>query len=537
MNFQYDENLSQNKFFKQLRLDHPILLNETAPLENWTICIPRSGNIHHEKLKEPEYLLAHILIENENAKIDRSDTFFTNLVGNNLKLCDKRIYISGNSGDDWSTFVTILFEEMFYTKNALKYKVWCIDGPLCTKIDDQKIFVNENTETNLHLIKCLKDAEDVIWAESRSQYLLKKIDHLIQNFTKDISKEHDVMHIADLKINTKDLVQQCFDILLLNKKLQKKCSNDAFFHKTIQLATETYTINLVYGFLFNAITICSLQENQDFNKILKNLSDISLTHFQVDPELIKIIPYVKLELAKIGNFTNVLDKINCLKRALNAISSSQLKNQKLKDNISIDEILNIFVFAIIKSGGTHWITNLIFLKEFNFLNLEINNEEVHGSECFLTTTLEAAILFIKNEIGTCWKDSVYSTQSTLNNFFQKIINESENEVIEILKKQENSCDDNLLNDLCHPLCDCEKCKNKINKNLITINSANNDGINSLHLSAMRGLPKMLNLLIVLGADVLSKDINNWTALHHSAATGKTYRVIMLTHIHLNKIIY
>lgn len=515
MNIQYDENLSQNKFLKQLRQDHAFLLNETAPLENWIITVPRSGNIHEEKLKEPEYLLSHILIENEEAS-DRSDTFFTNLVGNNLKLCDKRIYISDNSGDDWSTFVTILFEEMFYTKNALKYKVWCIDGSLCTKIDDQKILVNENSETNLHSINCLKDAEDVIWAECRSKYLLKKMDLSIHDFTKAISKKIDTMSIQDLKIDTKDLVQNCFEILLLNKKLQKNCSKDAFFQKTIQLATETYTINLVYSFLFNAITICTLEENQNFNKILKNFSEIRLTHFQVDAELSKIIPYVKIELSKIGNYTNVLEKTNCLKRALNAISSSQLKNQKIKRNISIDEILNIFVFAIIKSGGTHWITNLIFLKEFIFFNLEINNEEVRGTECFLTTTLEAAILFIKNEIGICWKDKPYSTHSTLNNFFQKIINQSENEVIEILKKQEITCGDNL----CHPLCDCEKCKSKITKNLITINSANANGINALHLSAMRGLPKMLNLLIILGADVLSKDINNWTALHHSAATGK-----------------
>lgn len=519
MNLQYDENLSQNKFLKQLQIDHPILL-ETAPLENWTICVPRNGNIHEEKLKEPEYLLAHILISNDDPKIGRSETFFTNLVGNNLKLLDKKIYISDNSGD-WSTFVTILFEEIFYTKDtSMKYKVWCIDGPLCIKIDNEKLFgSSEKTETNLHSINCLKDAEDLIWAETRSKYLVKKIDHTVEVFTKNISKKLDSMTLVDLRSDTKGLFQHCYDILLLNKKLQKKCANDSFFHKTIELAVETYAINLVYSFLFDAITICSLEENQNFNKTLKNLSEISLTHFQVDPELIGTIPYVKIELAKIGNYTNVLDKINCLKRALNAISSSQLKNDEIKRNISVDEILQIFVFAIIKSGGTHWITNLIFLKEFNFFNSELNNDEV-GAESFLITTLEAAILFIKNEIGVCWKDRDYSTQTTLNNFFQKVINESENEVIEIIKKHENTATgvDKLV-DLCHPLCDCEKCQQKVDENILTINSANSNGITPLHLSAMRGLSKMLNLLIALGADVSSRDNNNWTALHHAAATG------------------
>lgn len=519
MNLQYDENLSQNKFLKQLQVDHPILL-ETAPLENWIICIPRSGNIHDEKLKEPEYLLSHILISNEDPKSGKSEIFFTNLVGNNLKLFNKTIYISDHSGD-WSTFVTILFEEIFYTKDAsMKYKVWCIDGPLCTEIDNQKLFGNEKTETNyLHSINCLKDAVDLIWAETRSKYVVKKIDHTIQICIKAISKKLDSMSLGDLRIDVRGLVQHCLEILLCNKKLKKKCDNDSFFHKTIELAIETYTINLIYSFLFNNITILSIEENQNFNKILKSLSEITLTHFHVDPELNGIIPYVKIELAKIGNYTNVLDKINCLKRALNAISSSQLKNHKVKKNISVDEILPIFVFAIIKSGGTHWITNLIFLKEFNFFNSELNNEI--GAESFLITTLEAAILFIKNEIGVCWKDKDYSTQTPLNNFFQKIINESENEVIGIIKTQKNECggDGYKLIDLCHPLCYCDKCKKKINENILTVNSANSCGISALHLSAGRGLSKMLNLLIELGANVSSLDSNNWTPLHHAAATG------------------
>lgn len=82
--------------------------------------------------------------------------------------------------------------------------------------------------------------------------------------------------------------------------------------------------------------------------------------------------------------------------------------------------------------------------------------------------------------------------------------------------------------LCHPLCDCENCSIIIEEKP-NVNTPNCNGITPLHIASMNGLPKMVNLLLALEADLEATDENNWTALHYAAARGHQNVLLLLLH--------
>lgn len=82
--------------------------------------------------------------------------------------------------------------------------------------------------------------------------------------------------------------------------------------------------------------------------------------------------------------------------------------------------------------------------------------------------------------------------------------------------------------LCHPLCDCENCSVIIGEKP-NVNTPNGNGITALHVASMNGLPKMVNLILALEADLTATDENNWTALHYAAARGHQNVLLLLLH--------
>lgn len=62
-----------------------------------------------------------------------------------------------------------------------------------------------------------------------------------------------------------------------------------------------------------------------------------------------------------------------------------------------------------------------------------------------------------------------------------------------------------------------------------LNLTNGHGIGAIHIAAMHGSAKMLNLLIALGIDLYRRDDNNWTALHYAGARGHQNTLLLLLH--------
>ena len=321
--------------------------------------------------------MSHILIPNE----ELPETHFINLNCQIVKLNDRKLIV-----DEGTSESRILFEEVFYTKDFLKYKVWCIEKPLQRMDQYSKCEPEVNGE--LYVVRNVHDAINLISLETKSKSVFNKIDSAVSNFIKN-NADLSQTTLEKLKTNTQLLYNHCLDILLMNKRLKEKCKKDQFLLKNLKISIQTYMMTKLYGHLKEAINVCQIERCENFNKIIRNLSDIHISELNLTGNYSDMITSIKHDLIKIDES---VEKINCLKKALNITSKADAHQRSI---ITIDDLIPLLIFVIIKSGLTNWIMNLIFLRDFHFTDsLSCPNE--FGQECFLITTLEAAILYIES---------------------------------------------------------------------------------------------------------------------------------------------
>lgn len=208
-----------------------------------------------------------------------------------------------------------------------------------------------------------------------------------------------------------------------------------------------------------------------------------------------------------------------------------------------------------------------FLK--NFIFTEFSDSSDKGVDSFLITTLEAAVLYIQSidlkefkRLNTPAiieeKQRHFINKSTFIDYlFGKIIAEDEVEIIKLLKtdkdviiggKRDKSNQTNHLNDdvpfdqsVNNNNCMINDTDDGIDENIIEeldllnkfpesrLNLQNRHGVGAIHVAAMHGLPKMLNLLLALGVNLHIKDENNWTALHYAGSRGHQNTLLLLLH--------
>lgn len=194
-------------------------------------------------------------------------------------------------------------------------------------------------------------------------------------------------------------------------------------------------------------------------------------------------------------------------------------------------------------------------------------------DSFLITTLEAAILYIKsinlnefraNALHDDATEFVQDTTKCVRRFvnkeqfieylFAKIRSVDEVEIIKLLKIDKNieiatgdgdddDNDDGIedivviksndSNDDQNDDDDDEGVANEIDIiaefPLCRVNLQNKHGIGALHMVAMQGIPKMLNVLLALGSDLEIRDANNFSPLHYAAARGHQSTLLLLMH--------
>lgn len=240
--FQYDENVSNNEFFKKLQSEHKIII-DTAPLENWIVCIPRSATLQYQKehLTDPNFILAHILIPND----ELPKTHFTNLLGHDIHMEDQKLVHKKTELES-----IVLFEEVFYTKTFMKYKVWCIECPL---YGDRLPMT-----TGIFIVRDLRDAIELIWNETQSKAIFRKIDNACTAFTKQHKQPNE--GLDKLQTSIQLLYADCIQMVMLNKQLKEKCRQDLHFYKILKIALETYVMSNLYDFLFDAICVNTLED-------------------------------------------------------------------------------------------------------------------------------------------------------------------------------------------------------------------------------------------------------------------------------------
>lgn len=199
---------------------------------------------------------------------------------------------------------------------------------------------------------------------------------------------------------------------------------------------------------------------------------------------------------------------------------------------------------------------------------EITDDFEKGADSFLVTTLEAAIHYISslniacnmlngkqstdtddnepsNDVHNENRRQFGSKEDFVNYLFDRIKSEDEIEIIKLLKTDRDieiridpssdSEDETVSSDSGNEtgadsrICSGSSCNSLCTLSTCRLNIQNSHGIGAIHITAMYGLAKMLNVLLALEVNAQITDENNYTALHYAAARGHQNTLLLLLH--------
>ncbi|KAJ8945242.1 hypothetical protein NQ318_016662 [Aromia moschata] len=502
---QYDENLGDNLFFKEVQHSHSDII-EKASKEGWIICVPRVGTL--ELVNIPiKTILDHILVPSD-------DQNYCTLSKKHVNVHNKHITI--DSSQLFTEKIEILFEETFYVENNAKYTVWCLDRPLFLKYN----YCNSHGTV---ILENLHDCIDFLWVESHSHGILDSTRQLTDNFTHD----HGELEAESLQTQKEligNLYSHCLQACLKSEVMREKCSKSSQFLENLKVSVEAYMQYCLGRKLIFSVNTLQYQTDACINKITRNANDLQLHDLGISDKFCDVITLAKCELNKLNNYITVLDKIFCFRRTFNIIYES------VKDAyITSDDLLQILAFLVAKLNVTNWAANLTYIKEFRYSLLDNSDQN-----SFVITTLEAALEFIKSnqflEIRNKALDSsvhLISSHLSVQNVFDQIKSGEIKKFEENLIELEQSLDSKL----CHPLCSCEKCQdlteNYDSKLGFDPNNCNEKGQNLLIIATLLGNCDIVELLLEENVNVNFSDCLGRTALHYAACRGHQDILLLL----------
>ncbi|KAJ8973366.1 hypothetical protein NQ317_018843 [Molorchus minor] len=494
---QYDENLGDNPFFKEVKKAHGDI-TERASKENWIICVPRLGSIEPNNIII-EAILDHILVP-------ATDGYYSTLSKKQVNVINKHINVG--SSQLFTNNIEILFEETFYVNKHAKYTVWCIDRPL---------FLKYNYSDSRHdaVLENLHDCIDFLWTESLSHGILDNLRQTVFDFVRE-NGGFEGESLQTQKELVGNLYSQCLQAALKIEVMRDKYLKSLPFLENLKISVEAYMQYCLGRKLIFSVNSLQYQTDSCINKIIRNSSDLTFHALGISDIFSDVIMLAKCELNKINNYVTVLDKMSCLKKTLNIIYET------VKDvYVTSDEVLQILAFLIAKLNVNNWAGNLTYIKEFGFSLLDKSNQNN-----FIITSLEATVEFIKSneflEIRNCSVRSTVldSCQLCIQTIFDEIKSGNVN-TLDSLTKEDSSFEPKL----CHPLCMCDKCK-YISENYKDIpNYSNEKGQNLLIIASILGDCDVVEFLLENNVDVNVSDYWGCTPLHYAASRG--YQDILL----------
>ncbi|RZC32308.1 Ankyrin repeat domain containing protein [Asbolus verrucosus] len=468
---QYDENLSDNPFFQEILANHGDIVRR-ASQEQWIICIPRAGAFEASEINS-ETIFDHILVPSATPH-----EYFCTLTKKQVWIRNKEIV---TVEDRPNGTIRVLFEETFYIED-LKYLVFCLERPLFM----DRIICDAHRP---NVPETLHDCIDFLWGKNLG-HVLGKVQRLCASFVEQ-NRGFATENLQSQRDLVGSLYSQCLQVILKNQKLSGECEN-------LKLAVETYMQSCLDKTLIKAVNTVTCFKDASFNKIVRNSSDLQLKDLNIANKFCDIITNAKIELSKINNYVTILDKVNCLKLTFNHLYNTNVC-------LTSDDILQIFVFLIIKLNINNWTSNLVYLTQFQFSTLNVSNESN-----FLVTTLEAALEFVKSSQFA----QIKSSQQPMNRIFQTIATNDSAQLRDLLKYKRTAGSDT---NLCHPLCDCDSCRSADSSHDVAM--TNEKGQSLLTFAALFGRCEMVELLMGMGAEVETRDYFGKAPLHYAAMKG------------------
>lgn len=503
---QYDEDLSQNTFFKEIKHHHEDILKKASE-EHWIICVPRTGSFSTDSFSVP-VILDHVLVP-------QSSSLFVTL--NKKEVLLENHHLKLNKTDIFLWDVEVLFEETHYIGETSKFLVWCVNSPLFLVQNQWKLLSAENN----NIVLCsVQDCIDFLYSETFGHNLLEGIKTNCDEFWKNCDNSFATESLQGQKDFLGNLYSQCLQLCFKSDIVREKSVRDLSYLENFKLSIECYMqYCLGKKLLYNMNTLNHFADCL-INKTIRNSAEVTLVDLGICQDFSEFLIEAKYELSRLNNFVTVLDKVHCLGRVLNLFNKKSLNGNEKQLYVTSDDFLQLLVYLILKSNIPNWIGNLTYLKEFQFSGLG-NSEHAR----FLVASLEAAIAFIKSSQFLDIKSQKVHHQSdgSIQSF---LFNECYSKLKET--RDVNDLDGILANHkasrqaaLCHPLCSCVKCQGiescmSIDNPLEVLNGLSQNYIIQATLDKDQNF---LEFLLNIGCDINCKDTYSKTALHYAAQCG------------------
>lgn len=566
MNFDYDEDLSGNPFYKALQFHHDVLL-QAAAQENWLICVPRAGYFDKNQDFTNDFILRHILVENNDLA-----NHYTNLLGSNVILDNKQVVLVASrvaaavQQRQTKRSAVILFEEVIYrtdSSGALsRFKLWCLDKPIGTdstveeQLDEERNGGAMAEPIQYFKITSFEEATKFLDSEFvKSKYILQRVQKMCQDF---MSTQRNVPTVEMLHKTTKMLLNKIWNVLLSNNFYVKKlCKDDSNYAKMLRMAVENYASHFLNHFILDQIAVLQPSLCEVLNRKIVNLHAMHLegttrkSSSSSDGQVEETVQIVAERLREMESRSTVYDKLSLFKDVLKMISTDRATGRSQPK--SSDDVLEILVSAVVRGRSMNWHPNLVLLKRFQFTECDNDSSEL----CYLVTTLEAVqqcILEEKllNEPRTVKVDgksdedeekddseipTFQSKVDFLDFLFRKIEARHEATVLEmvnLLLSADELKQKLVSKDLCHPLCDCDKCQLKIVAETPTIASQDElTGNSCVHLVAKFGLVNAMRRILAAEKGDLDvhrlKNVKGETPMHVAGKFGQQNILLLLLH--------
>uniref|UniRef100_A0A6P7GU20 Ankyrin repeat domain-containing protein 27-like n=1 Tax=Diabrotica virgifera virgifera TaxID=50390 RepID=A0A6P7GU20_DIAVI len=498
---QYDENLSNNPFFKEIQENHLDIIEESS-IQRWIICVPRIGTFEPSEISS-DVILDHIIVCPTK---DPEKECYT-LSKKPISIVDK-IIITDVSNP--TNNVNVLFVETFYNRDSSKFIVWCIDHPLFLK----RNFCDSHIPKQLNT---LHDCIDFLWCNSLSHSILDSIKNVVCNF--NCNNELEIESLQAQKELIGILFSQCLQVCFKNEALREKCLETSQFVENLKLAVETYMQYCLGKSLIFSLNTLNHQKDSYLNKTIRNCSDVQYQDLGIANDFSDTILAAKREFNQINSYYTVLEKTNCLKKTLDIIFEAGNSISGLC--VTSDDVLQLLVFLILKLNVNNWFANLVFIKEFQL------SSESSDQRLFCISSFEAALEFISSSRFWDIKNNVKNIEydEIAVNFLESQIKLGDINSVRLIPGS-----DNYVKSMCHPLCVCSKCRLVVQQQNNFLNSLVpfTEISDSLLVLATR-LEKceVVEFLLNRGVDVYYTDSFGKTCFHYAAAKGLQNILLLL----------
>lgn len=488
----YDENIRDNAFFQRLLNEHYETVKRNYQ-KDLVICVPKASSLDPDSTAQCD-LLDYILISNNNNS-------YTSMNDDIATIVDEVFILGTNEA------IKVLFDETFYEKNKIKYKVLCIESYI-TRMEASQRCSSPNLVTTT-------DCIDFLWSEKNESNIVKKINTMVRDF---LAQQDDLLELKALS-SLKEISLKLYEdsVAISIKYLSpKKCAKEI---SKIKIAVETCMQYCCESKIFDAVATYVAIKDSVLNKIIRNVQHVPLNDFNINTQFYNHLVTIKLELSKINKFYTVLEKVNCLKRTFELLT-------KNVGNVTASDFLQVLVYLLVKLHVNNWYANLYFLMHFHF-----STSEESGQYNFLIASLEAAIEYIKN-------GNVQASvpKKSLEHLFDQISLGNLERVKSILNNEKNVGGETKL-DLCHPLCSCDKCELVLSefkeKNCCTVSSIDEAGRGPLHIACISGNPLVVEYLLQKIKDVDQVDHLGCTPSLYASSRGHQPALLLLLYSQAN----